>query len=103
MFAAEFYKGKPINRRLSAFLQGGSMSRKISISTFKAMTFAVPLAIVLVALTGCSSKPISPESPGSTTAQKSTTAATPAQAAPNLETTDAGTAKQTTALALPKN
>jgi len=67
------------------------------------MTLAVPLAIVLVALTGCSSKPISPESPGSTTAQQSTSSATPAQAAPILETTDAGTAKQTTALALPKN
>lgn len=79
------------------------MSPKISILTFKAMILAVPLAIVLLVLTGCSSKSKSSESPGSAMAQRSTTASPPITTSQNLETTDAGTTTQTTALALPKN
>lgn len=59
-------------------------------------------AFVLLAGTGCSSKPKSSESAVLPSAQQSSTAAV-AQAAPGLETTDAGTTTQITALALPKN
>ena len=79
------------------------MSPQIPISTFKKGTFSVYLVIVLFALAACSSKSKSPESTGSASAPQSSTAATPTQSAPNLETTDAVTAKQTIALALPKN
>jgi len=62
----------------------------------------VPLAISLVALTGCSSSPKSPPAATAPT-QQSTTSPASSQAPPNLDTTDAGTTKQTTTLALPKN
>lgn len=65
-------------------------------------TIIAPLAIVVLALSGCSSKPKAPESSGSASAQEPSTAATPAPAAQNLETADAGTTQQTTTLALPK-
>lgn len=79
------------------------MSPQIPTSTLKAGKFSLSLVIVLFALAACSSKSRSPESPDSGSAPQSSAAATPAQAAPNLETTDAPTAKQTTALTLPKN
>jgi membrane-bound lytic murein transglycosylase MltF len=77
------------------------MSASFSVSTFNARTFAVPLTIVLLALSGCSSTPKSTEPAVPAPAQSSSTAPTPAPQ--NFETTDAATAKQTTALALPKN
>ena len=70
------------------------------------MAFATPLGVALFALTGCSSKPKSPESPESAvsaTVQQSSTTATPVATPQNLDTTDAGTAKQTAVLALPKD
>ncbi len=79
------------------------MSAQISASTFKARTIGVPLAIVLFALIGCSSKPKSPDSADSASAPQSSPAARPAANSPNLETTDADTARQTTALVLPEN
>ena len=79
------------------------MSAQISVLTFKATTIAVPLAVVSIALSGCSSTPKSPESAVSESAKQSSTAATPAATSANLETTDADTARQTIALALPKN
>jgi membrane-bound lytic murein transglycosylase MltF len=68
------------------------MSAQVSIFTFKTSTLSVSLAIFLLALNGCSSQPKSPEPAVSV----------PASASSSLETTDAGTAKQTTILALPK-
>ncbi len=60
-------------------------------------------AFVLLAINGCSSSPKSLESTGSSSAPQSSAPAAPAQAAPDLETTGADTARQTTVLALPKN
>jgi len=79
------------------------MSAQISVLTFKIRTIAVPLAVVLLALIGCSSTPKSPESAASASAEQSSTAATPAATSANLETSDADTARQTIALALPKD
>jgi membrane-bound lytic murein transglycosylase MltF len=79
------------------------MSAQFSVLTFKARAFAVPLAIVFLTLNGCSSKPKSPESAASASAQQSAATSTPTATPANLESTDADTAKQTTALALPKN
>jgi membrane-bound lytic murein transglycosylase MltF len=80
-------------------LKGGNMARKKFGFALQTRAFATPLGIVLLALTGCSSKPKSPESAVPAPAQQSSTA--PAPASSNLETTDAAT--QTTALSLPKN
>src|SRR5271165_6684897 len=60
---------------------------------------AVVLAILFFPLAGCASRPTGPEPAASAPNQQSTAA--PASAA--LETTDADTSRQTTALALPKN
>ena len=68
------------------------MSGRISIFAFKTSTVAVSLAIFLPALDGCSSKPKPPDAAVSVSAPTSS----------SLETTDAGTTKQTTILALPK-
>jgi membrane-bound lytic murein transglycosylase MltF len=75
------------------------MSLHIFIFAYKARTIIVPLAIVLLALTGCSSNPKSPESAVSGPAQQPTTARAPAP----LESIDADSAQQTAALALPKD
>lgn len=77
------------------------MARKQFRFVLRARTFATPLGIVLFALTGCSSKPKSPEPAASAPAQQSSIA--PAPASSNLETTDAEAGTQTTALSLPKN
>jgi len=61
---------------------------------------AVVLAIVGLSLTGCASKAKSPDAAASASSQQPTAAA-PTSAA--IETTDADTSHQTTALALPKN
>ncbi len=79
------------------------MSAHCSVSSFTLRTFAVPLTIVLLTIAGCSSKPKPPESATSAPAQQSTSAPTPPATPANLETTDAESANQTTALALPKN
>ena len=60
---------------------------------------AVVLAILSLSLTGCASKPKAPEPASSASNQQPTAAPTPAA----LETTDADSGRQTTALALPKN
>src|SRR5271169_6804677 len=57
----------------------------------------VVLAILLFSLAGCASKPA--PRPAASASSQQPTAATPA----TLETTDADTSRQTTALALPKN
>jgi membrane-bound lytic murein transglycosylase MltF len=77
------------------------MSSQDFVFTVKARTFAAPLAIVLLALTGCSSNPKPPASAVSAPVQQSSTA--PTSAPPTLETTDTASAQQTTALALPKD
>jgi membrane-bound lytic murein transglycosylase MltF len=84
-------------------LKGGNIARKKFGFALRTRAFATPLGIVLFALTGCSSKPKSPESAVSATVQQSSTPATPVATPQNLDTTDAGTAKQTSVLALPKN
>jgi hypothetical protein len=62
---------------------------------YHARAFAAPLGIVLLTLSGCSSKPKSPESAVSAPAQQSSAAApAPAPASSNLETTDAEAATQ---------
>jgi len=67
-------------------------------SQFNVTAFAMPLVIAFFALTGCTSKPNSAPS-----AQQSTAPATPAVTPSPIDTTDASTGKQTTALALPKD
>jgi membrane-bound lytic murein transglycosylase MltF len=79
------------------------MARKQFGFVLRAGAFATPLGIVLFVLTGCSSKPKSPEPAASAPAQQSSTAPAPSPATSNLETTDAETGTQTTALSLPKN
>jgi membrane-bound lytic murein transglycosylase MltF len=79
------------------------MSAQFSAFMLKTKTFAISLAVVLFALTACSSKPKTPESAVFATVQQSSAAATPVATHQNLDTTDAGTTKQTTVLALPKN
>jgi membrane-bound lytic murein transglycosylase MltF len=77
------------------------MPARFSAFTRKVWKFAVPLVLVQLALAGCSSKPKPAENAPPAAVQPS-----PAAAEPNpssLETTDAGTARQTTTLALPKN
>jgi membrane-bound lytic murein transglycosylase MltF len=76
--------------------QGAEMSAHFSVFTLKSRIFSVPLAIVLLALGGCSSKPKAPEPAASSPAS-------PASPSSTFETTEADSAKQTTALALPKN
>ena len=83
--------------------QGGNISPKVWFFQFHAGPFAVPLAIALLALTGCSSSSKPPARAATAPAQQSTAAPPSGQAPPTLDTTDAGTTKQTTALALPKN
>jgi len=59
---------------------------------------AVALAILLFCLSGCSSKPKTPEPVSSAANQQQ-----PIAVSPSIETTDADTSRQTAALALPKN
>jgi len=72
-----------------------------SMKTIVERKFAAPFAMILLVLTGCSSTPKSAESGGSSSTQQSSTS--PTSAPTNIETTDADTAKQTTALSLPKD
>jgi ABC-type amino acid transport substrate-binding protein len=75
------------------------MSPQIRVLIFRSKLSAVVIAILLFSLAGCASKPKAPEAAASAPNQQPT--AVPTSAA--LETTDADTAQQTTALALPKN
>ena len=79
------------------------MSPKVFRLTSKAKSFTIPLAIALLVLAGCSSNSKSPAPAASAPAEQSAASPSPAQASPNLDTTDAGTTKQTTILALPKD
>jgi len=67
-------------------------------SKLNVTALALLLAISFLALAGCNSKPNSASS-----AQQSAAPAVPAVTPPTIDTTDASTAKQTTALALPKD
>jgi membrane-bound lytic murein transglycosylase MltF len=73
--------------------RGADMSAQSSVFTLKSRIFFITFTIVLFAFSGCSSRPKAPESAVSS----------PASSASTFETTDADSAKQSTALALPKN
>jgi ABC-type amino acid transport substrate-binding protein len=83
-------RAKPIESKSDKIMRT-KRSRQIRIFAFSVWPSAAPLAILLLALTGCSSQPKTPEPVASVR--------TPA----GLETTDMGSAQQTTALALPKD
>ncbi len=78
------------------------MSPKACFFPFLAGSLCIPLAWALLALVGCSSTP-APASTPPAPSQQSTASPPPPQTTPNLDTADAGTTRQSTALALPKN
>src|SRR5581483_3127052 len=73
----------------------GDVFPRVRVSTFTSKLSAVAITILLCFLAGCGSKPKVSQPGASTPSQE------PAPA--SLETTDAGVAKQTTVLSLPKN
>ncbi len=74
------------------------MSARLSIPMLSAKTSIIPVAMLSLALGGCSSNPSTPPP-----VQQSAAPAAPAATPATLESTDADSARQTTALALPKN
>jgi membrane-bound lytic murein transglycosylase MltF len=80
-------RAKPIESKSDRIMRT-KRSRQIRIFACSVRPSAAPLAILLLALTGCSSQPKTPE---------------PAASVAGLETTDLGAAQQTTALVLPKD
>src|SRR5271167_1466365 len=84
---------------------GDELSLPLIGFAFNTKVFIVPLSMILLALSGCSAKQKSPEPVAAPAPQASAApapAAAPAPPPATLESTDADTARQKTALALPK-
>ena len=79
------------------------MSAHFSAFSFNARMLSTSIAIILIALTGCSPETKSPAAAGSAAPQQSVTPSASNADSQIIETADAGTTRQTTVLALPKN